>query len=76
MKTACVALNNTEGMGYSRLIRFAEELDKLIREYYNDPEVGEAHLNQRLEQIGFVIDGTRMFGAIDGDGKAVKMKGE
>ena len=76
MKTACVALNNTEGMGYARLIRFAEELDKLIREYYNDPEVGEAHLNQRLEQIGFVIDGERMFGAIDGDGKAVKMRSE
>ena len=73
MKVACVALNNTEGLGYSRLIRFADELEKLLAEYYEDPDVQEVNLNKRLEQIGFKIDGKRMFGATDQDGKAVKM---
>ena len=73
MKVACVALNNTEGLGYARLIRFADELEKLLAEYYEDPEVQEEHLNERLEQIGFKIEGKQMFGATDQDGKAVRM---
>ena len=74
MKVACVALNNTEGLGYARLIRFADELEKLLAEYYDDPEVQEFKLNQRLEQIGFRIDGAHMFGATDQNGKALKMQ--
>ena len=74
MKVSCVALNNTEGLGYARLMRFADELGRLIDEYYSDPEVQEAHLNARLEQIGFKIDGAHMFGAKDKDGNAVKME--
>lgn len=74
LKVACVALNNTEGLGYARLIRFADELERLLSEYYEDPEVQEVNLNKRLEQIGFKIDGNRMLGATDQDGKAVKME--
>lgn len=74
MKVACVALNNTEGLGYARLIRFADELETLLAEYYDDPEVQEFKLNQRLEQIGFRIDGAYMFGATDQNGKALKMQ--
>lgn len=61
LKLACVALNETEGLGFVRLTRFARELRKLINEYYADPEVGEEHLNKRLEQLGFlVVDGKVM----------------
>ena len=73
LKVACVALNNTEGLGYARLVRFAGELEKLLDVYYEDPEVQEVKLNRRLEQIGFRIDGEHMFGALDPEGKAVKL---
>lgn len=74
LKVACVALNNTEGLGYTRLIRFADELETLLAEYYEDPEVHEIKLNQRLEQIGFKVEGKHMYGATDQNGKAVKME--
>ena len=73
LKVACVALNNTEGLGYTRLIRFADELERLLDEYYSDPEVQEQHLNDRLNQIGFYCEGPNMYGATDQHGKAVKM---
>lgn len=60
MQVACVALNNTEGLGYLRLSRFAREVDKLLNEYYEDPVMGEAHLYRRLEQLGFIIKDGRM----------------
>ena len=74
MKVACVALNNTEGFGYARLIRFADELQNLLAEYYEDPDVQEQHLNERLNQIGFCCEGPNMYGATDQNGKAVKME--
>lgn len=74
LKVACVALNNTEGLGYLRLIRFADELERLLSEYYDDPEVQEKHLNERLEQIGFKVEGKHIYGATDENGKAVKME--
>ena len=55
LKIGCVALNNTEKLGYARLVRFAVEQQKLTEEYYRDPEVEEVHLNDRLRQIGFVM---------------------
>lgn len=55
---ACVALNETEGLGYKRLVRFATELQKLIDEYYDDTELGQAHLENRMRSLGFaVVDG-------------------
>lgn len=72
LKISCVALNNTEKMGYFRLIRFAEEQQKLTEEYYMDPEVGEAHLNETLQKIGFVTRDGRLLGAVDAEGKPVK----
>lgn len=74
LKVACVALNNTEGMGYQRLIRFADEVQALLNEYYDDPETQEYKLNQRLRQIGFLVEGDQMLGATDENGKAVKME--
>lgn len=74
LKIATVALNNTEGMGYFRLARFAKEQQKLTEEYYSDPEYKEVKLNQRLEQLGFKIVDGRIFGAIDEDGNTVSTK--
>lgn len=74
MKIATVALNDTEGMGYVRLARFAKRQQELTEEYYTDPEYQEVKLNQRLEQMGFkVVDG-RLFGAVDAEGNTVPTK--
>lgn len=61
LQVACVALNDTEGLGYFRLARFARRLKELIAEYYEDPEVGAAHLKTRLEQLGFIVKDGHMF---------------
>lgn len=74
MKIATVALNNTEGMGYLRLARFAKEQQKLTEEYYTDPEYQEEKLNQRLEQLGFRVVNGRLYGALDEDGNIVSTK--
>lgn len=55
LKIACVALNDTEGLGFKRICRFAFRLKKLTDEYYASPEIGEHHLNKRLEAMGFTI---------------------
>lgn len=74
MKIATVALNDTEGMGYMRLARFAHRQQELTEEYYTDPDYQEEKLNQRLEQMGFKVVNGRLFGAIDQDGKTVPVK--
>lgn len=53
LKVACVALNDTEGLGLVRISRFGERFQELIQKYYSDPEVQEKHLNDRLQQMGF-----------------------
>lgn len=74
MKIACVALNNVEKLGYQRLVRFAEEQQRLTELYYEDPEVQGAHMDERLEQIGFCCAGGRLMGMLDAEGKPVKIK--
>lgn len=74
MKIATVALNDTEGMGYMRLARFAKHQQELTEEYYTDPEYMEEKLNQRLEQMGFKVVNGRLFGAIDAEGNTVPTK--
>lgn len=71
LQVACVALNDTEGLGYTRLSRFAKRLHELINEYYDDPEVGNVHLMQRLSQMGFLIKDGKMLSAMDEDGNPV-----
>lgn len=61
LQVACVALNDTEGLGYVRLSRFAKHLQELIAEYYADPDVGDAHLKTRLEQLGFIVKDGHMY---------------
>lgn len=74
MKIATVALNDTEGMGYLRLARFAKRQQALTEEYYTDPDYQEEKLNQRLVQLGFKVVNGRLFGAVDEDGNTVPTK--
>ena len=55
---ACIALNETEGMGFDRLNRFAEEFTRLHDEFaviFNgdtkDQEYSRSVLDRRLQQI-------------------------
>ena len=63
MQVACVALNDTEGLGYVRLSRFARRLKTLLDDYYDDPEVESEHLAKRLQQLGFIVKDGRMYAA-------------
>lgn len=74
LQVACVALNDTEGLGYVRLSRFAKRLHELIQEYYEDPVVGDAHLMRRLEQLGFLIKDGKMLSAVDENGEPVPIQ--
>lgn len=56
LRLACVALNDTGGLGLKRLSKFAQRLRELIQEFYSDPEVGQVHLEKRLQQLGFKIE--------------------
>jgi hypothetical protein len=67
LQIACVALNDTEGLGYTRLTRFAKRLHELIAEYYNDTELGAVHLKTRLEQLGFIVKDGHMYAAENGE---------
>ena len=58
---AMVALNDTEHMGYKRLLRFAQHLMPLVHEYYADRERMHEHVKRRLESIGFVVRGNEVF---------------
>lgn len=58
LQIACVALNDTEGLGLIRLTRFAKRVQQLTHEYYEDPDVQSQHLEERLTQLGFeMVDG-------------------
>lgn len=73
LKLACIALNDTEGLGFLRLTRFAQHLLEQADEYYSDPELKEYQINRRLEQMGFVITDTGGVQAMqDGNGNPVK----
>lgn len=74
MKIATVALNDTEGMGYVRLSRFAMRQMELTREYYQEPDYQEEKLNQRLTQLGFLIKDGKMYGALDENDNIVPTK--
>lgn len=52
-----VAMWEVEGIGYKRLIRFAQHFKEVLDEFYEDPEVGMAHAKRRMEQMGMPISG-------------------
>lgn len=67
LQIGCIALNDTEGLGYQRLSRFARRVQELIAEYYADPEIGAAHVKRRLEQLGFIVENGHMFAVENSD---------
>ena len=71
MKIATVALNDTEGMGYLRLSRFAKRQHELTEEFYADPEYQEAKLDERLRQLGFLVENGRIYCAEVDNGQIV-----
>lgn len=52
-----VAMHQTEGVGYKRLVIYSHHFKELIDEFYEDPEVGMVHVTRRMEQIGMPISG-------------------
>ena len=46
-----VALNEVYGFGYNRLCRLEQEVSRLLREEFEDSELGANRLVRRLEQI-------------------------
>lgn len=65
---SCIALNELYGMGFDRLTRYSEKLNELISEHYESPELLDYHrenLVRRLEQMGFMFHGDRMYSAYD-----------
>ena len=52
-----IAMYEVKGIGYKRLIRFAQHFKEVLDEFYADPELGMAHAKRRLEQMGMEISG-------------------
>ena len=65
-----IAMYEEEGIGYKRLIRFAQHFKEVLDEFYADPELGMAHAKRRLEQMGMPISGE--FYSIKMDGLSQK----
>ena len=57
MYCLCKTLHEEEGIGYKRLVQFSLAFMELIKEFYADPEVGMAHVKQRLAQHGIEVSG-------------------
>lgn len=52
-----VAMHELEGIGYKRLVKFSLHFKEIVDEFYEDPEVGMAHAQRRMEQLGMPISG-------------------
>lgn len=65
-----IAMNEVEGIGYKRLIYFAQHFKEVLDEFYADPELGMAHAKRRMEQMGMEISGE--FYSIQMDGLTKK----
>ena len=61
-----IAMYEEEGIGYKRLIRFAQHFKEVLDEFYADPELGMAHAKRRMEQMGMNISGEFYSIQIDG----------
>lgn len=53
----CYAMNELEGIGYKRLIRFAGRYKQYEDEFYQDIELGMAHAKRRMDAMGMPISG-------------------
>ena len=60
------AMNELEGIGYRRLVRFAGRYKRYEDEFYQDVELGMAHAKRRMEQMGMPISGEFFYEKMDG----------
>lgn len=74
LKLSLVSLNESEGLGYVRLSRYAAKQQKNRDEYYKDPEYNSVKLDQAVRQLGFIVEDGRLICAVDDDGKIVPTK--
>lgn len=75
LKVSCVALNDTEHLGFDRLCRFALRFQELIKAYYDNPETEEVKLNDRLRKLGFHVDDRgHVYVKRNADGSVEKLK--
>lgn len=74
LKIALVSLNESEGLGYVRLSRFAQTQQKNRDEYYSDPEYMSAKLDEAVRKLGFIVEDGRLICAVDDAGKIVPTK--
>lgn len=65
------ALNEIEGIGYKRLVRYSLRHKKYIDEFYQDPIAGMEHAKRRMEYMGMPISGN-LFTIEDTEGKSKK----
>lgn len=70
-KLRMIAENDEEGLGYLRLSRIAKRYHNISEEYYTDPEYYEAKADQRLRQMGFLVEDGRVFCAEDDEDNIV-----
>lgn len=61
-----ISMYELEGIGYKRLIRFAQHFKEVLDEFYKDPELGMAHAKRRMEQMGMPISGEFYSFQLDG----------
>ena len=61
-----IAMYEVEGIGYKRLIRFAQHFKEVLDEFYDDPMLGMAHAKHRMEQMGMPISGEIYSVQLDG----------
>ena len=61
-----IAMYEVEGIGYKRLIRFAQHFKEVLDEFYDDPVLGMAHAKRRMEQMGMPISGEIFSVQLDG----------
>lgn len=52
-----IAMYEKEGIGYKRLVRYANHYMEVENEFYADPELGMAHAMHRMKQMGMEISG-------------------
>ena len=74
LKIALVSLNETEGLGYVRLSRFAARQQENRDKFYKDPEYESVKLDQAVRQLGFIVEDGRLICAVDDTGKIVPTK--
>lgn len=74
LKIALVSLNESEGLGYVRLSRFAQTQQKNRDAYYKDPEYESVKLDQAVRQLGFIVEDGRLICAVDEEGNIVPTK--